>query len=228
MTKCVILNTKAVIFDFDFTLADSSNPISKCVNFGLRALGLPEASIDTVGRTIGMSLEETLVALTDEGQRRHSEKFQELFVERADEIMIDGTHVFKGLSYVLDRLKCHGLKLGIVSTKYRYRIDAILERAGLGPYFNTIIGGEDVELYKPEPEGLLMALERLEVSADETVYVGDSVTDARAALAANIGFVAVLSGRTTRQEFDKYPKVALFDRVNREFLKYICGEEPVC
>ena len=189
---------------------------------------LPEASTDAIARTIGLSLTETLVVLTDENQRCHSERFQELFVERADEVMIDGTHMFTGIPNVLDRLKCHGLKLGIVSTKHRYRIEAILRRTGLIAYFNIVIGGEDVERYKPEPEGLLMALQRLGVSTDETVYVGDSVTDARTALAADVGFVAVLSGTTARQEFDEYPKLALFPGVNREFLKYICREEAVC
>ena len=212
---------KAVVFDFDFTLADSSGPVVECVNYGLRGLGLPEASSDAIVRTVGLHLTETLVVLAGEEQRANAPRFLELFTERADEVMAENTHVFPGVSGAVDSLRGLGYRLGIVSTKYRYRIEEILERAGLLGHFDNIIGGEDVERHKPAPDSLLLALDRLSVGRDEVVYVGDSITDARTAQAADVGFVAVLSGTTQAHEFDAFPKLAVLPGVDQEFLQYV-------
>src|SRR5207245_1033902 len=75
--------------------------------------------------------------------------------------------------------------------------------------FDVLIGGEDLHNLKPDPEGLLIAVERLSVK--EAIYVGDTVIDAEAARRANLPFVAVLTGVTGRSEFDTYSTVAVLD-----------------
>ena len=210
-----------MVFDFDFTLADSSGPVVECVNFGLRGLGLPEAPAEAIKRTIGLHLSDTLVALTNEAQRPDAEEFQTLFTERADQVMSLNTSIFPGVAQALKDLKNDGHQLGIVSTKFRYRIEEILERYGLLSCFDNIVGGEDVERHKPAPDSLLLSLDRLNVERQEVVYVGDSVTDARTAQAANVAFVAVLSGTTLAHEFDAFPKLAVLPAVEQEFLRDI-------
>ena len=75
---------------------------------------------------------------------------------------------------------------------------------------------EDVDRdKKPAPDGLLRALDGLGVRPDDAVYVGDSVPDARAAEAASVPFVAVLSGAASREEFASYPRLATLPRVTR-------------
>jgi len=98
-------------------------------------------------------------------------------------------------------LRRRGLALGVVSTKYRRRIETILQRDGLDGLFDVIIGGEDVATLKPDPEGLLLAAERLRTPVSETLFVGDSIVDAEAARRAGMPFAAVLSGVTPREEF---------------------------
>jgi phosphoglycolate phosphatase len=212
---------KAVVFDFDFTLADSSAPVTECVNYGLRGLGLPEASGDAISRTIGLHLSETLVVLAGEEQRPNADKFLALFGERADQIMSENTIIFPEVPGVLEGLKSQELSLGIVSTKYRYRIEDILGREGLLSHFDHIVGGEDVERHKPEPESLLLALDRLSVDRQEVVYVGDSITDAKTAKAADVGFVAVLTGTTFPHEFNDFPNLGILPAVDQEFLQNI-------
>ncbi|MCH7800648.1 MAG: HAD-IA family hydrolase [Chloroflexi bacterium] len=212
---------KAVVFDFDFTLADSSGPVVECVNYGLRGLGLAEASGDAIKRTIGLHLSDTLVALAGEEQRPNAHRFLELFGERADDVMAENTRIFPGVSEALETLKGCGYRLGIVSTKYRYRIEQILSKAGLLSQFDVIVGGEDVERHKPAPDSLLMALERLRVDHQEVVYVGDSITDARTAQATDVGFVAVLSGTTLAHEFEAFPKLTVLPGVDQGLVQYI-------
>ena len=220
------VSLKTIIFDFDFTLADSSIPIVECVNYGLRGLGLPEASSDEIRRTIGLHLSEALVVLAGEGQQPNADKFLALFGERADQIMADNTVIFQEVPEALNNLKNRGYTMGIVSTKYRYRIEDILGRAGLLRYFDNIVGGEDVDRHKPAPDSLLLAMENLNVSRQEVIYVGDSITDAKTAEAAEVEFVAVLSGTTTPKEFDAFPNMTVLAGVDQELVRSIVESNP--
>ena len=66
----------------------------------------------------------------------------------------------------------------------------------------TIVGGEDVEEHKPHPEGLLLAKEKLKIKKEQAIYIGDSLVDVEAAKAAEIDFIAVLTGTVSKQVFE--------------------------
>ena len=149
---------QSVVFDFDYTLADSSEGIIESANYALRRLGLPAASDDKIRRTIGMSLQHTLTALAGGEYAGHGDEFQRLFIERADDVMHDSTVMFEFVSSLVDALLSNGIRLGIVSSKGRWRIEKILRRDGLDVRFAVIVGGEDVEVLKPDPSGLLRAV----------------------------------------------------------------------
>jgi phosphoglycolate phosphatase len=98
-----------------------------------------------------MSLSETLVHLAGEEHRGRGREFHKLFVEKADEVMSDLTVVLVQVPEVMQRLRGGGLSLGIVSTKFRYRIEAILSWEGLLGLFDVIVGGEDVSRAQTRP-----------------------------------------------------------------------------
>ena len=198
-------NLQTILFDFDYTLADSSRGVVECINYALENLGLPMVSAEQACRTIGLSLPATFVTLMGEEHRALSNEFVRLFVQRANQVMADRTILFELTPPTIRALKENGLKLGIVSTKYRHRIEAILNREGLSDAFDIIIGGEDVAEHKPDPTGLKIALDRLACTPAETLYVGDSLTDAQTAQRAEVCFIAVLSGVTPKNAFNGYP-----------------------
>ena len=200
---------RSVIFDFDYTLADASDGIVECVNHALRGLSLPPSSDDAIRRTIGMSLPRTLVALTSDDQAGHADEFQRLFMARADEVIHDATNLFEFVPNLVDTLARHGIAPGIVSTKFRRRIEAVLQRDNLAGRFEPIVGGEDVEALKPDPTGLLCAAATLNVGVERCLYVGDSVTDAETARRAGVPFAAVLSGVTERDALAAYEPVMI-------------------
>ena len=195
---------QTVLFDFDYTLADSSAAVVECMNVAFEAMGLAKAPEEAICRTIGLSLPEALVSLAGEAHRHRSQEFRSHFRRRSDQIMVDWTRLYPAVPHVLASLRDCGLRLGIVSTKNRHRIEAVLGRERLLERFDVIVGGEDVAEYKPDPEGLLLALDRLGSSPQQTAYVGDSTTDAETARRARVPFVAVLSGTTQRDEFAAY------------------------
>ncbi|MCH7654274.1 MAG: HAD-IA family hydrolase, partial [Chloroflexi bacterium] len=143
-----------------------------------------------------------------------SDEFYRLFVQRADEVMVESTRLYEHVPATVGELKSVGLSLGIVSSKYRRRIEATLGAAGLLESFDVIVGGEDVQDIKPSPVGLLRAVERLTGSVDAALYVGDSTTDAETARRARVRFVAVLSGVTPREEFAPFPVAAVLADVS--------------
>jgi phosphoglycolate phosphatase len=202
---------RAILFDFDYTLADSSQGVIDCIGYALRELGLPPVSDEAACSTIGLSLGDTLIALAGPQAASVSEAFARLFVERADRVMADQTVLLPRVGETLALLQGQGLDLGIVSTKYRYRIEGILRREGLLEPFAAIVGGEDVARHKPDPESLQLAMAKLDVGPEGVLYVGDSVTDARAARRAGVSFVAVLSGTTPREAFQRYAVCAAIE-----------------
>jgi phosphoglycolate phosphatase len=203
---------QAVIFDFDYTLADSSRGIIECVNYALDRLHLPPVTPDQILSTIGLSLPDTFRALT--GATEGSAEFVRLFVQRGDKVMMDKTVLLEPVPQVVSLLDRPGLALGIVSTKFRRRIESVLARDQLLSHFDVIIGGEDVPRHKPEPDGLLLALERLGLTPSDSIYVGDSTVDAETARRAGIPFVAVLSGTTPRDAFEEYPVIGILESIS--------------
>ena len=200
-----------VIFDFDYTLADSSRGVLECINHAFKGMDLPKVAAEDAQRTIGLSLPNILVTLAGMEQEGRAGEFARLFVEKANEVMTDQTSVFEEVPEVIRRLKDEGVTLGIVSTKFRRRIEEILGREDLLEPFDVIVGGEDVSRHKPDPEGLLAAIERLGGSPSGSLYVGDSVTDAETARRAGVPFAAVLNGVTPREAFKDYPAYRILD-----------------
>ena len=142
---------KAVLFDFDYTLADSSVGVIDCVRHAQRRMGLDLSGEEEIRRTIGLSVPDIVAALNGEAERPRSEEFGRLFLERADRVMAAGTVVYDAVPGVLEDLHARGVVCGIASTKYRYRIEGILDREGLRHLVGAVVGAEDVTEHKPDP-----------------------------------------------------------------------------
>jgi len=205
---------QAVVFDFDYTLADSSRGAIDCINFALAEMGLAQVSAEAACRTIGLSLHETFLTLGEHHEPRRCDEFHQLFVRRAEEVMSKLTVLYDTVPPMVEALREGGLKLAIVSTKYRRRISEVLRREALLHGFEVVIGGEDVEEHKPHPQGLFEAIEKLECSPESVVYVGDSVVDAELAKRAGVPLIVVLSGVTPRTQFDTYEPLAVLENVS--------------
>ena len=204
---------KTVIFDFDYTLADSSRGIIECISYALETMNIAPVSGEAVRRTIGMSLRETFTVLTSVDSPEHADEFSRLFISKADDVMVDSTELFDSARPTIRGLKELDFCLGIVSTKYRRRIEAVLARDGLLDGIDVIVGGEDVAQHKPDPEGLFKALDKLHTPCSGALYVGDSVVDAIVARRAGTPFVAVLSGTTPGDAFEEYQPLEVIDKL---------------
>ena len=181
-----------VLFDLDGTLVDSGAMIL--------------ASFQHATRTV-LSREipehELLSAVGGPGLR---EQMEAIDPARADELievysahnaaLHDELHPCAGILDALERLSAEGRRLAVVTAKRRTTLALAFEvLPELRRFFDVTVGAEDTMRHKPNPEPLLLALERLGASADDAVYVGDSPFDVQAAKAAQVGSVAVTWGR---------------------------------
>ncbi len=202
------------IFDFDYTLADATNGIVDSVNYALTQMNFAISSREDIRKTVGMPLTETFAHLTGIDDTEQKEQFKKLFKEKADEIMLDHTDLFPDAVKVLSHLKAKGIKIGIVTTKFRYRIEQVLDKYAITHLIDLVIGFEDVTNTKPHPEGLLAAMRELDAHPDKVLYIGDSTIDAKTAYNAKVDFVAVTTGTTGKEEFMKFPNIAIFNRLS--------------
>lgn len=205
----LIGGVNTVIFDFDYTLGDSTDGIVLCVTYGLEQLGDGVPSFEEIKSTIGLSLAKTYKVLTGNTDKARADRFSNLFKEKADEVMVEHAQLYPGVKELLVRLRENGYRIGIVTTKFQYRIRHILQKFDAEGLVDVIVGTEDVTKVKPDPEGLLLAIRQLGVKREEVLYVGDSFVDAQAAERAGVRFAGVLTGTTTREEFEKYPHAVI-------------------
>lgn len=199
------MNYTAYLFDFDYTLADSSKGIVTCFQQVLKSHGYIHVNDYDIKRTIGKTLEESFSLLTGVTNPNSLATFKKEYTQAADVHMTANTVFFQETKSVITALKKAEVRTGIISTKYRYRIMEMLKLHKMADLFDIIIGGEDVSAAKPSPEGLLHAMHQLGVTPKRTLYIGDSVVDAQTAHAAAVDFAGVTHGATTAEELAAWP-----------------------
>ena len=198
---------KAICFDFDYTLGDSTDSIVAGFENGFRKLGWPQPDREAVRGTVGFLLEDAYTMLTGDENVENRALFRQYFIEVAMERQRRETKLFPYAAELLRLLQASGVKAGIVSTKRGDTIEIIMENYALRDTLEVIIGSADVKKHKPDPQGLFLAMERLGVGAEEMLFCGDTVLDAGAAKNAGCDFAAVLNGTTPAQAFSEYPCV---------------------
>ncbi len=213
---------QGVLFDFDYTLGDSTMPIAMGYRQGFEEMGWPAPTVEQVRPTIGMTLMDGYTMLTgDESPERRREFFRrfqvavgELAEGDASMVMVRETRLLPGAAELLSALKERGLKVGIVSTKLGVTIQRIFAHQKLDHLLDLVIGGGDVKRSKPDPEGLELALTRLGLSRERTLFCGDTVIDAATAQNGGADFCAVLNGTTPASAFEPYPHVHIAADLN--------------
>ena len=197
------------LFDFDYTLADSSRGIVTCFRHVLDRHGFTAVTDDAIKRTIGKTLEDSFALLTGIDDPAQLAGFKSEYVKEADVHMTANTVLYLETKSVLTALKDADALIGIISTKFRYRIEELLALHFPPHFFHLIVGGEDVKTPKPSPEGLLLTIRELHSTRAETLYIGDSTVDAETARAAGVDFAGVTHGVTAAQELARYPHVKI-------------------
>jgi pyrophosphatase PpaX len=180
-----------VLFDLDGTVVDSGAIILASMRHATQqVLGREYADPELLQAVGGPGLEAQMAALAPD-------RVDELVrVYRAhNEPLHDELEACSGMEDVIVRLHEEGVRLGIVTAKRRATVDLAFARLRVGHLFETVVGGDETQRHKPDPQPLLEAARRLGVAPVDCAYVGDSPFDIRAAKNAHMYSVAVTGGR---------------------------------
>lgn len=185
---------KAVIFDLDGTLLDTLGDLHAAVNHALDEFGFPERSIDEVRRFIGNGVVKLMQRATPDGTDAQTDaKCLDSFRSYYLAHMQDMTAPYEGVIPLIEKLRKKGIKTAVVSNKFHQAVyELCLD------YFPGLIDeaiGVSVEAErKPSPVNVYKALERLGVSADECIYIGDSEVDVQTSHNAGVKCIGVTWG----------------------------------
>jgi pyrophosphatase PpaX len=180
-----------VLFDFDGTVVDSGGIILASMRHATRSVLGREYSDDELLASVGgPGLEAQMQVLAED----KTDELVRVYREH-NEPLHDTLEFCLGMETVLTTLKAQGCRLGLVTAKRRSTVDLAFARLPLEGLFEAIVGGDETERHKPDPEPLLLGLARLGADAADSAYVGDSPFDMQAARAAGMYAVGVTWGR---------------------------------
>ena len=182
---------RAVLFDFDGTLADSYPAITASVNHVRGLHGLPPLSESEVRRHVGRGPDYLLKATVGPGDTAADVA---AYKAHHPSVLRAGTRLMPGASEALEALAGRGLRLAVCSNKPVAFTRALLHILGVAERFALALGPEDVARPKPAPDMLLAALLRLGLSAEQVLYVGDMPVDVQTARAAGVPVWVVPTG----------------------------------
>jgi phosphoglycolate phosphatase len=121
-----------------------------------------------------------------------------------------GTVLLPGIEITLKQMKAHGLKLAIASTDTHRRIANSFEALGIAVLFDAFVGDDDIVNGKPAPDMIVEALKRTSSTPEQTVMVGDSVSDMRMGKNAKVkACIGVLTGSTKKEKLEQFADVVI-------------------
>lgn len=192
---------RAAILDFDGTLADTKGLILSIMHASFGELGLPDPTDEECAATIGLPLAEgfrRLVATHDDGlAERCAATYRRLFTERNRPGLI---RPFPHVAETLRTLHARGILLTVASSRHHESLAAYLEEFGLAGLFALVLGVNDVERAKPDPQPVLQTLQALGLREGEAIVVGDTPFDVLMGSRAHCPTAAVTYGNATRPE----------------------------
>lgn len=203
------MSYSGVFFDFDYTLGDATEAIVAGFLYGLHTMGYPIPTREEIRLTVGLVLKDGFTAITGETDEAKREEFSRLYRSICTPAQIATAILCPGAKELLEALHAQGVRLAVVSSKPGPILEKILERQEIAHLFDFVIGPDAVKKPKPDPAGILAALEVTGLEKENILYCGDTVIDAEAAVNAGVDFCPVLNGTTPAQAFDTWPKVHL-------------------
>ena len=203
---------EAVLFDLDGTLTDTLEDLKNSVNFALSQFGFPERSIDEVRSFVGNGVRRLVFLSVPEGtDEKTAEDCLAVFKAYYKEHSLVNTKPYDGIIPMLERLRKNGFRMAVVTNKMDSAAQDIV-RIFFDGLIDAAVGQIDGVAQKPEPDGIFLALEKLGVEKEKSLYVGDSEVDCKTAENAGRPCIGVSWGFRGRSVLEANGAAAVIDR----------------
>jgi len=194
------MNFKAIVFDMDGTIADTIPLTLYALKEAVRELTGKVYSDEEIRAEFGPTDTEIVRKLVDNENREASpEIYIDIFKSNFDRFI----KPIEGINELLAFIKSKGIKLGLFTGRSHRLTMIILERLGMDHMFDVIVSGDFTKKPKPDPEGILKALDELNTDAGDSIYVGDFDVDIASSKAAGTKSALALWSSTGDEELIK-------------------------
>ena len=223
---------RAVIFDFDGVITDSEILHLRAFNQVLAQYSIEITTKDYYKDYLGLTDLDCFQLVARKGRLGLEAQRIENLVKQKNQVFeklakIEAT-IFEGTPEFLQMLKQNGIPMAICSGAVLAEIEPILEESRLRSFFEAIVSAEQIEKGKPDPEGFLLALKRLNegsqnpISANECVVIEDSHWGLEAGKAAGMHTVAITNTYDTEQLSMAEKVVTKLSELSIDDLQQLC------
>ncbi len=205
---------KAVIFDWDGTLADSKKVIIESFQKVLSDINCI-VDDDFLERMIGIGTKLMIIESLKENHIEYDDNFVEELTKKKLEHQVNlskNVKLFDGTVLLLEEL--HGrIKIALATMSNRVVIEDLLKQKGLESFFEVVISADDVINPKPHPEIFIKCAKKLNVDPKDCVVVEDSIFGVEAAKTAGMKCIAVPTGFYSKEELKKLNPDLIVDAI---------------
>ncbi len=185
---------EAVIFDLDGTLTDTLGDLKNSVNYAMREFGFPERTLEEVRSFVGNGVRKLIyLSVPENTDSATAERCLAVFKEYYKNNSLVETKPYDGITEMLENIKSKGIKTAVVTNKMHEAAEEIV-RIFFGNLIDITLGQVDGVAQKPQPDGIYYVLDKLGVSKEKSIYVGDSEVDCITAKNAKIPCIGVTWG----------------------------------
>ena len=194
-----------IFFDLDGTLTDPQEGITKCIHYALEAFDMAPQSLEELKKHIGPPLFSTFhdyYQMNEEDTKKAIEKYRERF----SVVGLFENKVFSGIIPMLSKLKEHGKKLGVATSKPEVYTLRILEKFQLSPYFDVICGSTLDGSRDAKADVIEETLRRFKLTQkdlEHVIMVGDRKQDVIGAKKCGIRSIGVRFGFAEKGELEE-------------------------
>jgi len=194
-----IFTPELIMIDVDGTLVDSVPDLAYCIDETMKQIGLPVRGETAVRDWVGNGvIRLTERAVANNLDAPHDEAlfekampiFNELYAENTSKRSVLYPGVREGLDYLLGT----GIKIGCITNKAEQFTHPLLKDMGLWDDFEIVISGDTLEKKKPDPLPLLHGAKELGADPKNSLMLGDSTSDVKAARAAGFSIICMSYG----------------------------------
>ncbi|KRL01108.1 HAD family hydrolase [Liquorilactobacillus capillatus] len=183
------------IFDFDGTLANSGKTAVLATQAAFRDFEMSLPTTSTVKYYMGVPIEVSFKKMAD--RKLADNEFDELLKDFRTHYQVLETAnltLFPGIESVLERLFTSNKKMFVLSSKHSSALNRNLEQLNILQYFQATCGSDQVEHYKPAPDGIYHLVGKYQLHKSKTIMIGDAIYDLQMGLAAEVSTCGVTWG----------------------------------
>lgn len=190
---------KLIMIDVDGTLVDSVPDLAFCVDELMKTLNRPVWGEEKVRQWVGNGVPKLVErSLTGELEgtvnKDDFDKAYPIFLDLYADNTSKRSALYDGVTEGLDYLQKQGYQLGCVTNKAEQFTHPLLKNLGIFDRFGIVISGDTLAKKKPDPLPLLHAAKHFGVKPNECLLLGDSISDVKAARAANFDVICMSYG----------------------------------